>query len=59
MVPESTGRGMRKGDRKGGAIELVTTVDKRSSVLLGCPESQSGARLLGEGWEWGYLSGLD
>lgn len=40
---------MRKGDRKGGVIEQVTTVDKRSSVLLGCPESQSGACLLGEG----------
>lgn len=49
MVPGSTGRGMRKGDRKGGVIEQVTTVDKRSSVLLGCPESQSGACLLGEG----------
>lgn len=49
MVPGSTGRGMRKGDRKGGVIEQVTTVDKRGSVLPECPGSQNGACLLGKG----------
>lgn len=54
----STGRGMRKGDRKGGVTEQVTTVDKRGSDLLERPGSQNGACLLGNGGGRGYLSGI-
>ena len=37
VVPGSSGRGTRKGDKRGGVTTQVTAVGGRSSVLLGAP----------------------